>query len=256
MINGFVNIITSPTFQNIAQNTTAQITTETSLKAIGRPAFTLMDKHVDKQTRRYAAVKELLYQGLCLGIYLAVIPLVFKKAGFHLFQKLTNIAEKNPEFLKTLSEKHGCEIKKCSFNMFKNVDGLLAFHQLGHLNLAERTDKTNKFALKLFKKLEKNLKNTDEAKELLNNVKTLEKENDYFKRFYMGKGGIEMSSIVGSVIGLTILAPEISHIILHPIMKAFKMDAPKAKDVHLKEKPAAPKTDKAKVETKPLDKKA
>ena len=57
MINLFVNAITKPGFQNLVQNTTAQVSIETGLKAAGRPAFTLADKNVDKETRKYSAVK-------------------------------------------------------------------------------------------------------------------------------------------------------------------------------------------------------
>ena len=58
-----------------------------------------------------------------------------------------------------------------------------------------------------------------------------------------------MSSIVGSVVGLTLLAPELSHLVLHPIMKGLNMEAPKAKDVNLKDKEVNAQTQK-------LDKKA
>lgn len=240
LLNGFANVISKPGFQNIAQNTTAQVSIETGLKAVGRPAFTLADKHVDKQTRKYSAVKELLYQTLCLGIYLVLIPPVFKRGAFKIFKSLCNKMNKHPELLKELSKG---KIDKCAINMFKNEEGLLAFHQLGHFNLKDRLDPTNTKAVKLFKKLEKNLlKGVEGADEVMNAAKTIEKDDNFFKRFYMGKGGIEMGSIAGSVVGLTLLAPEISHLILHPIMKALNMDAPKAKDVHLKPKEAV-KTD-------------
>ena len=48
--------------------------------------------------------------------------------------------------------------------------------------------------------------------------KTMEKQG---KMFDLAKGSIELSSIIGSVVGLTILAPEISHLILHPIMNTL-----------------------------------
>ena len=40
----------------------------------------------------------------------------------------------------------------------------------------------------------------------------------------LAKGAIELSSIIGSVIGLTLLAPELSHLFLHPIMTAVGLD--------------------------------
>ena len=66
MLSGIVNAISQPGFQNLIQNTTAQVSIETGLKAVGRPLFTLADKHADKETKKYSATKELLYQILCL----------------------------------------------------------------------------------------------------------------------------------------------------------------------------------------------
>ena len=103
MINGFVNAISKSGFQNTIQNTTAQVSIETGLKAFGRPAFTLIDSHADKETRKYSAAKELLYQLLCLGIYLAVIPPVFKKGGFKLAQKVCNKINQNAGLKKKAS---------------------------------------------------------------------------------------------------------------------------------------------------------
>lgn len=87
MINGIFNFLNSPAMIATAQNTKAAVTIETGLKAAGRPAFTMMDKNVDEKTRRYSAAKELLYQSLCLGIYLALIIPVFQKRNFRDFQK-------------------------------------------------------------------------------------------------------------------------------------------------------------------------
>ena len=53
MLNGFANAITSNSFQTLAQNTDACVKIETALKAVGRPAFTLIDKNTDKETRNY-----------------------------------------------------------------------------------------------------------------------------------------------------------------------------------------------------------
>ena len=53
MINGIVNTISTPGFQNLIQNTTAQVSIETGLKAVGRPLFTLADKHADEETRKF-----------------------------------------------------------------------------------------------------------------------------------------------------------------------------------------------------------
>lgn len=233
--NTFVHLISKNGFQNLIQNTTAQVSIETGLKAVGRPAFTLADTHVDKETRKYSAVKELLYQTLCLGIYLAVIPVTFKKGGFAIFKKLCNKLNKHPEFLKSITKTDKLPgIGKCSIDIFKNEKSLVALHNLSHLSPAKRQDKTNDLAQKLLTSIEKNtnwdlVKKEYGSKEaFIQKLLNSDRENDFFRQFFIGKGGIEMSSIVGSVVGLTLLAPELSHLILHPVMKALHMEAPKA----------------------------
>lgn len=253
MINLFVNAITKPGFQNLVQNTTAQVSIETGLKAAGRPAFTLADKNVDKETRKYSAVKELLYQTLCLGIYLAIIPPIFKRGGFNIFKKICRTLDKNPEFLAKISDSAKdpkLAIDRCSIDMFKNEKALSAIHQLGQMKPAERCDVTNEKAVKLLKTLKDNLvENHKDNEAVLKKVMEEEKDGKFFRQFFIAKGGLEMSSIVGSVVGLTLLAPELSHLVLHPIMKGLNMEAPKAKDYHLKDKEVNDQTQK-------LDKKA
>lgn len=235
MISGFVNAISKSGFQNLIQNTTAQVSIETGLKAVGRPAFTLADKNADKETRKYSAAKELLYQVLCLGIYLAVIPPIFKKGGFKVFKNLCNKLNKEPEFLKSISNG---KIKNCSINMFKNDEGLLSLYKLSHMEKADRLDLQNPKAVKLIDSLKKNLDFNGDNKKMsdviLENIEKLEKDDDFFRQFYLGKGGMEMSSIVGSVIGLTVIAPELSHLVLHPILKACGLEkhTPKKEETH------------------------
>ncbi|MBS4760101.1 MAG: hypothetical protein KHX03_05335 [Clostridium sp.] len=227
--NTFVHLISKNGFQNLIQNTTAQVSIETGLKAAGRPAFTLADTHVDKETRKYSAVKELLYQVLCLGIYLAVIPVTFKKGGFAAFKKICAKVDKHPELLKSLiNPKNKEQALSCSIDMFKNEKGLLALHKLGHLSPEKRVDSNNPMAKKLLETLEKNIDLKKAPADFMQKVMKEHQSSDFFKQFYIAKGGIEMSSIVGSVVGLTVLAPELSHLILHPVMKALHMDAPKA----------------------------
>ena len=225
MINGFVNAISKSGFQNMIQNTTAQVSIETGLKALGRPAFTLADTNVDKETRKYSATKELLYQILCLGIYLAIIPVVFKKGGFKLAQKLCNKINKNDGLKKVIEEKAGTSLKSVSVDMFKNEKGLLSLYQLGHMKPAERINPKNEKAVKLFKILKDNMiESHPETNEILETIKTATKDSEFFKRFHIAKGGVEISSITGSVIGLTLLAPELSHLILHPIMRTIGLE--------------------------------
>lgn len=206
MINGIINSITSNKFQTIAQNTDACVKIETALKAVGRPTFTLIDKNTDKETRKYSASKEFLYQLLCFGIYIAIIPPIFKNGGFKLAQKI---------------------FKKEGLPNFKNAKQMLAYHHLAHMKKSERFLEKNKKYMDLI---------TDDLKNPLDNnatlksyLETLEKGTmkKTGKMFELAKGSIEASSIVGSVIGLTILAPELSHLVLHPILKFLNLEPPK-----------------------------
>ena len=190
MITSFVNAITSNTFQTIAQNTDACVKIETGLKAVGRPAFTLMDKNTDKDTRKYAATKEGLYQLLCLGIYLTMIPLVFKKYGFKIAQKILKNDSDLPNF--------------------KDANEYLAYAKLASRKKADRND------AKTLAKISDNLKINDTDKftlkeHLLNDEKPPE--------FPVAKGALELSNLVGTVIGLAWIASELSNHILHPLMR-------------------------------------
>ena len=44
MLNAITNILTSQSLVNLAQNTAARVSIETTMKAVGRPGFILMDK--------------------------------------------------------------------------------------------------------------------------------------------------------------------------------------------------------------------
>ena len=67
------NTISNPQMAAFAQTTACAITVETTLKALGRPAFIYYDKHANNRSKKYAATKELLYQSFCLGLYLSFI---------------------------------------------------------------------------------------------------------------------------------------------------------------------------------------
>ena len=130
MISAIQNIITNPTLYNATQNTVFQVTTETCLKAVGRPAFILADKQIDEQTKKYSATKEFLYQLTCLAIYLAAITPLCKKGAYALAKKMYKDeavfkAFKNPtEFMKfyklkeaeKLKELQKISSKNCQFN--------------------------------------------------------------------------------------------------------------------------------------------
>lgn len=222
MINGVFNFLNSPSMIGIAQNTKASVTIETGLKAAGRPAFTLMDKNVDEKTRKYSAAKELLYQSLCLGIYLALIIPVFRKGTFGVFKKIFK-GEKD-------------------FDMFKNAAEYLDYHKLATFsdNGSRNIEKAEKCIAKAQMTKDASLAEKLKAKaaelkksgqkireeEIKKLPQTLQDElkKPEINKFVNAKGAIELSSLVGSVIGLTIIAPELSHLVLHPIMKAVGLE--------------------------------
>ncbi len=77
-----------------SKNTVCAIAVETTLKASGRPAFIYYDKHANKQSKKYAATKELLYQSFCLGLYLGLINKFKNIAYKHISKKF---AANDPE---------------------------------------------------------------------------------------------------------------------------------------------------------------
>lgn len=195
MIDKVFNILTNPSLVSTSQNTVASVTIETSLKAVGRPAATLLDKHADKKTRQYSSVKELFYQILCLGIYMSVIPL-FKKGGFQLAKKIFK--------------------DEVSMQNFKNAAEYLNYHKLACLPKEQRASH------ELMKLIPDKEIISGAKKKISMRDELLTKEKPF--KFPLAKGAIELSSIIGSVIGLTILAPELSHLFLHPLMKLVGMN--------------------------------
>lgn len=173
------NIISNPTLFNITQNTAAQVSIETGLKAVGRPGFILADNQIDKNTKKFAATKEFLYQMICLGIYLAVIIPVFKKGAFKIAKK----------FFKD----------EPVFRAFKTPEEFLKFQKLDEAKKLEKINEINK-----------NITSGDKfTKENIN-------EN-------LAKGVIEGSSIFGSITGLAIVAPIVSHPLIRPALKLLGM---------------------------------
>ena len=49
-------IINSPFFSNCVQNSAFQVVSEGSLKAVGRPLFTMADKNAPYEARKYSAM--------------------------------------------------------------------------------------------------------------------------------------------------------------------------------------------------------
>lgn len=187
------NILTNQSMVNLAQNTAARVSIETGLKAVGRPGFILADKDLDKETKKYASAKEFLYQAICLGVYLALIPTVFKKGSFAAAKKFIYKDTKG-------------------FEKFKNADDFLNFHKLASMEKAERINAVSDTNV---------IKQYKDRPELL---KALEIEDNPANKYYLQKGVIEGGSLAGSILGLAIIAPEVSHRLIHPIMKVLGLE--------------------------------
>lgn len=196
MIGAVKNLVTSSQLANIAQNTTQSVAIETTLKSIGRPGFILIDKDIDPDTKQYAAAKEFLYQATCLAVYMALIVPVFKKGGFKIAK---NHIFKNTE----------------GFEHFKNVKEYMHYRKL-----ADNPSLNNRL-----KTLEKE-KLTDKTiiKDKYNKTLQEELKKEKPEKFAYVKGAVELSNIIGSVIGLAILAPQVSHAFIHPALRFLGLE--------------------------------
>ena len=189
MVVNFSNFITSNALSNIAQSTTASVSIETGMKAIGRPSFILADKELEPRTKKYAATKEFLYQAICLGTYMALVIPLFKNGSFKLAKN------------KIFKDEKG-------FQLFKNASEFLDYHKLSALPKDARVRALNEAKYQD--------KFTKEVQELL--------KSDTPERFSLVKGLIEVGNTLGSVLGLAVFAPEVSHLIIHPVMKLLGME--------------------------------
>jgi len=198
MISAIANAFSSTAFLTVVQNTAARVGIETTLKSVGRPAFILADKDIDAETKKYAATKEFAYQAICLGVYLALIPPIFKRGSFWLGKKAFGAT--HPEFSK-----------------FKGIDEYLDYHRLATKVKNDRLQSLNK--------IKSNTKFMHDGlrEDLIN------KENP--ETYDLIKGTIEAGTFIGSVLGLSILAPQISHYLVHPFMRAFGLAPAKEKKV-------------------------
>ena len=193
MINGITSFLTSNTLSTIAQSTSSSVTIETTMKAIGRPGFILIDNNISPDTKKYAATKEFLYQATCLLVYAALVVPVFKHGAFKLGKKL----------LKNHTE---------NFAKFKGLDEYTKYRKYAKLDFSDR--KTNT-------KIDKEM-----SPELAQYLHTHEGEPE---RYDTIKGCVELGSLIGSVLGLAILAPQVSHAIIHPTLRFLGMEEPKKK---------------------------
>lgn len=106
--------------------------------------------------------------------------------------------------------------------LFEKGGYKLAQKQLGMISekLAGKTKITEVAGLE-------NITNMDTFKKSFLDMKFEDKVNftdEQEKAINFVNGGIELGSFVGSILGLTIVAPLISHKILHPIMNAMGME--------------------------------
>lgn len=191
MIQGIANTLSNSTLFNLTQNTAARVSIETTLKSIGRPGFILIDNDIDMQTKRYAATKEFFYQVICLAVYLAIIPPVFKSGSFKLGKKI--FGKEHPEFFK-----------------FKGMKEYLDYHGFAKKIYNDRIASLSKV------KSKDKFKHDGLREDLLN-----KKEPETYDLI---KGTVEAGTFAGSIIGLAILAPQISHELVHPIMEFLHLD--------------------------------
>ncbi len=212
MISAISRVITNPTLVSVAQNTNASVTSETVLKSIGRPGFILIDNDIDPATKKYAAAKEFLYQATCLAIYMALVGPVFKNGAFKIAKKYIY---------------KGAE----GFDKFKGMKEYLAYHKLADKSLTNRTASLSKdHSIYKFEH--------DGLREALLNSKAPEKYPHI-------KGAIELGSTIGSVLGLAILAPQVSHAFIHPVLKFLGME-----EKHKKNAKQTPQPEQKHINTK------
>ena len=183
MIDMLGKVLISSPLTSIAQSASTQVTLETTMKSIGRPGFILIDNNIDPDTKKYAAAKEFLYQATCLALYALLVVPIFKEGAFKLGPKI--FKDYAPDFAK-----------------FKN---------------SAEYFKYRKYAEKPFEsdRINNNKINKIFNEELATELKT-KKEPEMFNRV---KGTIEVGNILGSVLGLAVLAPQVSHAIIHPCLR-------------------------------------
>ena len=194
MINGITSALSNSTFVNVAQNTAARVSIETTLKSIGRPSFILIDNDIDQNTKKYAATKEFFYQAICLVVYLAIIPPIFKAGSYKLGKKL--FGKEHPEFFK-----------------FKGMNEYLDYHKFAKKMYDDRLASLSKM----------NSRNKFKHDGLRTELLTKKDPESYD----LIKGTVEAGTFVGSIIGLAMLAPQISHHLVHPIMNALNLSKDK-----------------------------
>ena len=187
MIQG---IITNPALYEFAKTSQAQVGVATSLKAVGRPGFILMDKNIDSKTKKYSATKEFLYQATCFAMAMLVFS-KFKKNSMKIGQKLFKDEQ--------------------VFKAFNNCDQFEKYTKLDKAGKIAKLEELNKLGKETAKKAGKNF---EEFK--------IEKINEN-----LAKGMKEVSSVAGSIIGLSICAPLISRPLIGPVLNLLGVNKEK-----------------------------
>lgn len=198
MIGPLTSALTNSGLTNLVQSTSSSVTTETVLKAIGRPGFILIDNNISPDTKKYAAAKEFLYQATCLLVYMALVVPVFRKGAF--------------KYAKNHLFKH---MPEAGFNKFKDLKTYDLYRKLSDKSIEDRQHILN------INKLQDRF-----TPEIRNELLTKD-EPDSFSKI---KGSIETGSLMGSVLGLAILAPQVSHAFIHPALRLIGMEEKKPKE--------------------------
>lgn len=185
------NLIRHPYLVNVAQSTNGSVAAKTIVNSIGRPGFIMIDNNIDNETKKFAATKEFLYQATCLAVYMAIIVPVFKAGAFKLAKKYIYKGEEG-------------------FNKFKNLKEFLEYRKLAEKTLKNRTASLNKdHSVHKFK-------HDGLREDLLNN-----KAPELYPHI---KGSIEFGSLIGSILGLAIIAPQVSQALIHPALRTIGLE--------------------------------
>ena len=211
MLSAITNTIANQHLANIALNPIAQVSIETTLKAIGRPAAILVDKDISPDTKQYAASKEFLYQATCLLTFLGIIVPLFRKGGFQLAKKV--LFKDKPEFQK-----------------FENVKEFDHYMKLTKKSIEDRR-------LTLQKEKVKDKYHPDVRKDL--------ETNENPETYPLIVSTIGVFNLMGSVLGLAVLAPQVSHMFIHPALRLLGLEEKNKKGTE--EQKTAPA---AKIDTK------
>lgn len=112
------NILTSPEASTWVQDSAFQVLSEGSLKAVGRPLFTLADKNAAPEAKKYSATKEFLFQVISMITYFALVTTLVQKGGFKLLKKL-------PKF-KNFDAIKDCKDIKSFMKKFSDAENLVS----------------------------------------------------------------------------------------------------------------------------------